>query len=113
VGDQFTCPTDAYAIAEAVYTLVNQPTITGTYHYCSRETISWHQFASLITNTAMQPLKMKTLQKITTDEFPTAAKRPAYSVLDCRKIFEDAGIQHPDIRESIQRVLTQLTKEAP
>ncbi len=112
VGDQFTCPTDAYAIAEAVYTLVNQPNITGTYHFCSQESISWHAFASLITNAAVEPLKMKTLQNITTDEFPTAAKRPAYSVLDCRKILDDASIQHPNIRESIQRVITQLSKEA-
>ena len=113
VGDQFTCPTDAHAIAEAVYRLVNQPNITGTYHFCSQRVISWHEFASLITNGVADSLKMKTLEKIRTDEFPTAAKRPAYAVLNSQKILTDAGIQHPNIETSIQRVLTQLFKETP
>ncbi len=67
----------------------------GTYHYCSAKPVSWYEFASAILTQATESmsLMMEELQAITTTEYPTPAKRPAYAVLNCKKIKKDYGIE--------------------
>lgn len=115
VTDQITCPTDAHAIAGALYQMVKQEQHRGTYHFCSEPPVSWHHFAACIFGTAIAEynaeFKLHTFKRITTKDYPTAAKRPAYSVLDCEKIQRDFGIEQPHWQAGIERVLTQLMKE--
>lgn len=114
VDDQITCPTDAHTIAEALYTLALAAPKNGTYHFCSTPPVSWFQFAASIIGGTCEhniPLKTHTMKKIATAEYPTAAKRPAYSVLNSDRLKRDFGIASPNWHAGIERVLNQLLKE--
>lgn len=111
VHDQITCPTYAGDIAAAVFAMVNQPLQTGVYHYCSAEAVSWHQFATAIIEEIKKnrPVTVLDIEAITTADYPTAAKRPAYSVLDCSKIARDYGITQPSLKKATQTIVANLT----
>jgi dTDP-4-dehydrorhamnose reductase len=93
VADQTGCPTYAADLADAILVVTDRilsgKEITwGTYHYCGGGSTTWHEFAEAIFKIAGQ-YEAFTLQEvipITTDEYPTPAKRPPNSVLDCSKI---------------------------
>lgn len=92
VNDQIICPTPAKAIAATILQICQKlrtySNLWGTYHYCSAEATSWHQFAHAIISLAekYQTLAVKQLLPITTTEYPLPAQRPAYSVLNCDKL---------------------------
>lgn len=115
VTDQTTCPTDAHAIAGALYQMVQQTQHHGTYHFCSQPPVSWHHFAACIFGSAIAEynaeFKLHTFKRITTQDYPTPAKRPFYSVLNCEKIKRDFGIEQPHWQAGIERVLAALMKE--
>lgn len=116
VTDQTTCPTDAHAIAGALFAIVDQPKPQGTYHFCGKLAVTWHHFAASIFGAAIANhnahFKLHTMKRITSADYPTPAKRPAYSVLNCEKIFRDFGITQPPLQASIDRVLAILMKES-
>jgi dTDP-4-dehydrorhamnose reductase len=96
VADQITCPTYAGDIADAIFTIIKKPGHWGTYHYCSTPEISWHQFAKAILD--------QDITAITTAEYPTPAKRPAYSVLNCNKIESIFGIKQPSWQHALWKL---------
>lgn len=99
VADQITCPTYAGNIASVIYSIIKKQTHKwGTYHYCDSPPVSWHQFADAIIHQAKphHALIVEKINAITTAEYPTLAKRPAYSVLDCSKIKKEYGIQQTE-----------------
>ncbi|MBV8802643.1 MAG: dTDP-4-dehydrorhamnose reductase [Gammaproteobacteria bacterium] len=110
VSDQIMCPTPAKAIAETILVMLSHPR-SGLYHYCGAEATHWHAFAQLIVEQArtFQPLRVKHIEAITTHEYPTPAKRPQYSVLDCQRIADVFGIQQPDWKQGLNHVITQLS----
>lgn len=78
VGDQYGTPTTAYELAKAIAFLL--PTDNyGLFHATCEGSCSWADFASEVFKKAGKATKVN---YITTDEYPTPAKRPAYSVLD-------------------------------
>lgn len=93
VADQRGCPTFADDIAVAILELVSRYERTGTlawgvYHYAGQQSTSWHQFAAALFDRASQRGLIKNkpdLKPLKTAEYPTAARRPANSVLDCQK----------------------------
>ena len=93
VADQVTCPTSADDIASVLLALATKHEHFGTYHFCSTPPVSWHGFAE----TVLQ----KPIKAISTAEYPTAAKRPAYSVLNCHKIESVFGIKQPSWEHAI------------
>ncbi len=109
VADQIACPTYAGHIAGVIYTLIRrfQP---GTYHYCDKTAVTWHEFASAIIAAAaeQEPLMVKEVLPITTTDYPTPANRPAYSVLDCQHLEQTFAIKQADWRISLPIVLQQL-----
>jgi dTDP-4-dehydrorhamnose reductase len=113
VADQITCPTDAVDIADALFSIINKLRTWGTYHYCSAAPVSWHQFALAIVAEARSslPLLVNEIHAITTAEYPTAAKRPAYSVLECSKIQQTFGITRPSWQMAVKRVVAKLIQE--
>ncbi|WP_338112163.1 SDR family oxidoreductase [Rosenbergiella australiborealis] len=89
VGDQLGCPTYAGDIATAILSLIDKSAAGGIYHYCGDEQVTWAQFALAIFEQAEQQGKLAKQPKvnaITTADFPTPAKRPAYSVMSTAKI---------------------------
>lgn len=110
VSDQITCPTSADDIARVIYTLLQDKMLWGTYHYCNLTPISWYEFAVAIVKTAQkyQSLQVKDILPIATKDYPRPAKRPAYSVLNCDKIFCDYGIKQSSWQLAIDDALNQL-----
>lgn len=100
VADQTGGPTYAGDIADAIICIVsqlnpdNEPRF-GVYHYSGAPYVSWHQFACDIFQQAVtQKLidKAPQVNAITTAQYPTPAKRPAFSMLNCCKIQQAFGI---------------------
>lgn len=108
VKDRIGSPTWAKNIAKVIAQI--KPGVTGTYHYSDRGAISWYDFAQAIFEEAAEinfPLKVRRVLPIPTDEYPTPAKRPAYSVLSCEKISVSLGIHPPYWRESLHKMLQE------
>jgi dTDP-4-dehydrorhamnose reductase len=112
VNDQFGSPTYAADLAKAVYRII-QLHITqhiwkpGIYHYSNTGIISWHQFAEAIQTIAAPALP---IHGIPTKDYPTPAKRPAYSALDCSSITEAFGIELISWHQSLINCLQVLNK---
>lgn len=113
VSDQVGCPTWSRMIAEATALALKQTiaaddigAFTGTYHLAASGHTSWHGFASAIVRLMPEDGKKCTsVEPIKTAEYPTPAKRPAYSVLSCEKLQRTFGLQLPDWEESLKQVL--------
>ncbi len=112
VADQYGCPTYAADLAEAILEIAAQigkgcDIIWGTYHYCGRGVTTWHGFAEKIFDLARErhSLMVKKVVPITTDQYPTPAKRPANSVLDCSLITKHFGISPKPWAESLARMI--------
>ncbi len=112
VGDQMGCPTYAGDIATALISIAQQlhavePNKSGTkalygvYHYAGNEAVSWYGFAAAIFDAAQQAdilVKRPVLSEIASAAYPTAAKRPTYSVLSTAKIEADYKVPPSDWR---------------
>jgi dTDP-4-dehydrorhamnose reductase len=112
VADQITCPTYAGDIASVLFSIMQQSLHWGTYHYCNAGPVSWHQFATTIIQTAKQyqHLLVEEIKAISTSHYPTLAKRPAYSVLDCSKIENEMGIKQSMWRDALSVVILPLVQ---
>ena len=119
VADQVGTPSWTRDIAGAIAQLgqllslerAEKPPLTGVYHFTNSGVASWYDFAVAIFEEAQQlgfPLKVQRIVPITTSEYPTPAKRPAYSVLSTKKISTILGTHPPHWRESLRRMLKQL-----
>jgi dTDP-4-dehydrorhamnose reductase len=113
VQDQVGCPTWARMIAEAAAHAIRQvlaakerAIYSGIYHLAASGTTSWHGFATRIVELMPETeRKCREVEAITTAEYPTPAKRPAYSVLDCTKLEQTFGLRLPDWERSLRQVL--------
>ncbi|MDF5735645.1 MULTISPECIES: dTDP-4-dehydrorhamnose reductase [unclassified Nostoc] len=111
VADQIGSPTWAQDIATVIAQIIPQLTISGTYHYTNSGVASWYDFAIAIFEEAQQlgfPLKVERIVPITTAEYPTPARRPAYSVLACGKISPILGTYPPHWRQRLRQMLTDF-----
>ncbi|MBN3948852.1 MAG: dTDP-4-dehydrorhamnose reductase [Nostoc sp. NMS7] len=113
VADQIGSPTWAQDIATVIAEMIPRltPKISGTYHYTNSGVASWYDFAVAIFEEAQQlgfPLKVEHIVPITTAEYPTPARRPAYSVLACEKISVILGTYPPHWRQRLRQMLTDL-----
>lgn len=110
VGDQIGGPTPADTIAAALVTMARalaQGHAGGTYHFAGQPPVSWAGFAREIFSRAGAKVAVKA---ITTPAYPTPAKRPGNSRLNCDRIKNDFGISAPDWRAGLDRVLSELER---
>jgi dTDP-4-dehydrorhamnose reductase len=113
VGDQFGCPTWSRMIAETTALALKQvlagtdrSAFNGEYNLAAGGQTNWHGFASRIIELMPEAeRKCRAVEKITTPEYPTPAKRPAHSVLDCGKLQKTFGLRLPDWEASLRQVL--------
>jgi dTDP-4-dehydrorhamnose reductase len=102
VSDQIGRPTYARDLAIATIKIVNEVSdgkkIKGVYHFANKGVTSWFEFAQQIKKNAGLSCD---LLPINTAQFPTPAKRPAYSVLDTQKIETAINIDIPSWEESL------------
>jgi len=109
VGDQVGGPTFAGDIAQACVSLadrlIQDRRLTGTYHFTGAPDVSWADFAREIFRLTSRPVEVV---DIPTSEYPTPARRPLNSRLDCSATEAAFGLQRPDWRSALARVLDDL-----
>jgi len=109
VADQIGGPTAAGDIAAACLGIAAQlcddRAKSGTYHFSGAPDVSWADFAREI---FAQTGLTCSVENIPTSDFPTPARRPANSRLDCSTTEAVFGIARPDWRDSLARILSDL-----
>lgn len=116
VADQLGGPTAAASIAGALWQIALKwqaegELLWGIYHYSGAPACSWHGFAVEVFRQAVEMgllTKAPQVNAITTADYPTPARRPAWSVLDCAKIPRELGIAQPDWQQDLAQVLREL-----
>ncbi|MDR3439722.1 dTDP-4-dehydrorhamnose reductase [Telmatospirillum sp.] len=115
VADQRGCPTAASSIAAALCRIAARLAADGdrapfgTYHYVDRGETSWHGFAERIFDGAARFGRPRPrVRPITTADYPTPARRPAYSVLDTAKIEKTFGIVPPAWQDRLDETLADI-----
>jgi dTDP-4-dehydrorhamnose reductase len=113
VADQRGGPTEAGDIATAILTIagaLRAPGFDGwgIYHFAGAPATSWCDFAQEIF--ARAPAPRPKLTPIATSDYPTPARRPLNSTLDCGKILRRFAIRQPDWRVALSRVMTALER---
>jgi dTDP-4-dehydrorhamnose reductase len=107
VADQHGSPTSARELAEAILDiaprLAAEPRLSGTYHFSAAGATTWHGFATCIV-AAAAPItgRQPRVTPITTADYPTPAKRPANSRLDCSLFAQTFGLSPRPWHEAVQ-----------
>lgn len=108
VTDEITTPTSTAALARQVLVLVERGA-TGLYHATCQGECSWHAFARAILDLSGSNAK---LVEATSSDFPSGASRPAYSVLDNRRLREQGLDRMPHWRDALREFLTEIGRLA-
>jgi dTDP-4-dehydrorhamnose reductase len=102
VGDQVGAPTPAAALAEAALAVLSRlaadPSVSGTYHFAGEGDVSWAGFARAVLDAAGRDVPV---DEIPTSAWPTPARRPLNSRLDCRATADTFGLPRPDWRTAL------------
>ena len=109
VADQIGGPTPAAAIAGALVTVgkaMLAGTAGGTHHFAGAPDTCWADFARAIIAQANMPCR---IEDIPSSAYPTPAKRPQNSRLDCLAFTTTFGIPRPDWRQGLAAILKELT----
>jgi dTDP-4-dehydrorhamnose reductase len=112
VNDQIGSPTPARWLANATaFALIKHFDANGTWHVAADGQCSWHDFALAIYQSALSAgviQKAPRLIGIPSNEYPTKAKRPSYSRLDCSLFASDFGLRLPDWHLGLNQVLAEM-----
>jgi dTDP-4-dehydrorhamnose reductase len=116
VGDQVGCPTFAQDIARSMVKIISKLQSrkdNSIYHFCGYQRCSWYEFANAIFDIAKtNNLKIpNTISSIDTSAYPTSAKRPSFSVLDCSKIEEEYDVRASNWHDGIEQAIEKLKSE--
>lgn len=111
VDDQRGCPTWADDLAGALLGLAHLDRRHSIYHYCNDGATTWYGFASAILAEArsVRAMRCERIDAISTREYPTPARRPAYSVLDTSRI-RAAGIIPPSWIPGMKHVVAKVLR---
>ena len=109
INDQIGSPTYAKDLAETIINIINyKDWIPGLYHYSNEGEVSWFDFAKTIKKYYGFSTK---LNEISSDQYPTPAKRPRYSLLDKSKIKTTFNIRIPKYQDSLKKCIKTLKNE--
>ncbi|MCL9998912.1 MAG: dTDP-4-dehydrorhamnose reductase [Erythrobacter sp.] len=112
VADQTGAPTWATGLARTIWALVEKGA-SGTFHHCDDGVATWHEFAVAIGEEAhalgLIP-RIPVIHPITTAEYPTPARRPAFSLLDCSATRALIGDAPAPWRENLRLMLKEEAK---
>lgn len=113
VADQVGTPTSARLIADSTASIITQPVpASGLWHLTATGATSWHGFATAIVTQAHARgilQRAPTVVPIETAEYPTRARRPAYSCLDTSRVISQFGIPLHDWRVALGEELDRVT----
>lgn len=115
VADQQGCPTNAGDLADAILAISArlaagwQPAYHGVFHAAGTGSTNWHAFADAIFDEAARHGRPRpTVNPIATADYPTPARRPANSRLDCTKLADVFGVALPGWRPSLARTIDAI-----
>jgi dTDP-4-dehydrorhamnose reductase len=108
INDQIGTPTYAADLACAILKIVDSSHfIPGIFNYSNNGRISWFEFAVAIRDLLGSSCRV---EPISTSEYPTAAKRPHYSLLDKTKIRSTYAVEVPDWKKSLEQCMRNIFK---
>ncbi|MGV8815446.1 MAG: dTDP-4-dehydrorhamnose reductase [Gelidibacter sp.] len=103
VKDQIGAPTYALDLAHVIMKIIgSEKWVPGIFHYSNNGETSWYDFAKAIHEISGLVCEVN---GVTSDQFPTRAKRPKYSLLDTTKIQKTYDVVIPNWRDSLEKVL--------
>ncbi len=117
INDQIGAPTGAELLADvtahAVRRLLTESSVSGTYHCAAAGSTSWHAYACHVIDRARaqgQVLKADSsaVRAISTSDYPTPARRPLNSRLDCSKLQHTFGLQLPPWQQGVDRMRNEV-----
>jgi dTDP-4-dehydrorhamnose reductase len=115
VADQQGCPTNAGDLADAILSIVTRieggwrPDYAGVFHSAGTGSTTWHGFAvAAFEDATRHGRPMPTVNAIATADWPTPAKRPPDSRLDCTKLASTFDVRLPDWRPSLARTVDAI-----
>jgi dTDP-4-dehydrorhamnose reductase len=119
VGDQWGSPASASMLADVTFKIVDSIfkdknfSDYGTYHVTNEGKTNWHDYANFIVSESIQlGYKVKCepdkIQSIFTSEYPTAAKRPLNSRLNCDKLKKTFMLELPHWESEVKKVLREI-----
>jgi len=110
VNDQYGSPTSALDLAAALLSAAGamhqNPAVRGTYHFSNSGVTTWYDFAREIFHD--RPGQRPVINPIDTSSYPTPAKRPAWSVLDCSSFERDFKVRPRAWQEALHEVLERI-----
>lgn len=106
IADQIGTPTYARDLARIIMTAISKGIQPGIYHFTNEGVASWYDFTKAIHRLA--GITTCHVRPLHTSEYPTAAQRPPYSVLDKTKIKQTYGIEIPYWEESLKECIDKL-----
>ncbi len=117
VADQQGCPTSAEDLAGALLKMAQKiekgdSIQWGTYHYCGAGVTTWHEFAQKSIGYAGEYLsiRVKSVHPIPASDYPTPAKRPPYSAMDCSRIEQHFGVRALPWEERLKRTIGRMAQ---
>lgn len=118
INDQFGAPTGAELIADvtalAIPRTLSNPEKSGLYHLVASGEATWCDYADHVFNVAKKQgseLQVETVNGISTSEYPTPAKRPLNSRLNCSKLEKNFGLSMPDWKLGVDRMLAEILEQ--
>jgi len=112
VADQIGCPTSTLNLASACWSVINHGT-TGIHHFCDAGAASWYDFAIAIGDAGVAAGIIDQSAKvnpISTAEYPTPAKRPRYSLLDCTATRSALELEPNHWQKELSIVISKIPK---
>ena len=113
VADQIGSPTSANGLAQAIWRFISIPKATGIFHWSDTGETNWYDFAVAIMEQALEIgllEKSIKIEPISTEDYPTPAIRPKYSVLDKSKTRKLLGYEPPHWRDALRSILYELVE---
>lgn len=109
VADQIGTPTWSLGLARAIWAIVERPSVSGIHHWTDLGVASWYDFAVAICEEAVAAGRLMSsaeVTPITAAEYPTDARRPAFSVLDTRETRELLALPGHHWRVNLRRMMS-------
>ncbi len=110
VDDQIGTPTSAVSLAKVIWKIVNRPDLQGLYHWTDAGVASWYDFAFAIQEQALEYGLLEEavpIVPVSTQQYPTPAKRPPCSLLDTQKLVRACELEPLNWRQALVEVLQE------
>ena len=114
VNDQIGSPSSTHGLAALIFAMIPQQRYQGIYHWTDGASISWFEFAQEIQGQALQEGLLSRaipISRTSTIDYPTPARRPAYSVLDRSRALSEFECPTEDWKTQLRLVIKELASK--